>query len=149
MSFECCVFMDCFEDTEGVVSIHVDSFADINENIKQCKNMTVLERMSGKKQKKELVIHPCVTTEKGFWVFLERLLKNNPKIDIKVLVTEGLPKIFQNRCKIIKKEAETYQDNNNKINTRWKINKYIRSKANESYIMAFVTSEKYKFLLCK
>ena len=51
MSFECCVFMDCFEDTEGVVSIHVDSFADINENIKQCKNMTVLERMSGKKQK--------------------------------------------------------------------------------------------------
>ena len=139
MDFNCCIFTDYFETVEDVTYIHVDCFADINDKIKHCRTISVLERMTKNIQKKELIIHPCVTTEKGFWLYLERLLKDTKsmKINIKVLITEGLPKLFENRCKVIKKEiVEDVVDNN--ITTKWKINKYRDKKSNDSYIMAFV-----------
>jgi hypothetical protein len=137
MSYDLCVFMDSLKKEDNIEYVDVDCFANIDENIKQCMSVSVIERMSGKRVNKVLVIHPCVTLEKGFWVYLERLLKRT-KIHIKVLTTENVPSIFQSKCKFV---FDKKQDDNKEcihLSTRWRINRYRDKLANDSYIMAFV-----------
>lgn len=153
-NFNTCVFVDELKNkSEDIDYIHVDNIEEMTHKMKQCKRVSIIERMTKTFRDKELVIHPCVTTEKGFWTILERMLVNNT-IPVYVLITSDIPKPFVKRCKIIKKECEV--DDNidislKDITKKRMIDRYRESKMVESYVHAFIHQEyiNFKSLYCK
>lgn len=153
-NYSSCIFIDELNEEENIEYIHVENIDELNVKMMQCKRKSIIERMTRTFKNKELVIHACVTTEKGFWTILERILVSNI-IPVYVLITYDIPKPFMKRCKIIKREYEIDSKEIclKDITSKSMINRYRDIKMLESYIDAFIDKElldiNFKSLYCK
>lgn len=108
MDFGCCVFVDDLDREEGVEYVELDDIQYMFECVEQCRRVSVMERITNNIKDKRLLIHTCVSYEKGFFTWLERILsdKKKSKIDIIVLRTWDLPEIFEKRCRVVKRDRD-------------------------------------------
>lgn len=143
MDFTCCVFVDNFNREEDIEYVELDDIQYMFECVEQCRRISVMERITNNIKQKKLVIHTCVSYEKGFFTWLERILndKNKSKIYIIVLRTWDLPEIFGKKCKIIKKNIEKHNVEDNNIVKKRDIDKYRDKMLQLSYVKAFTNQE--------
>ena len=143
MDFTCCVFVDNFNREEDIEYVELDDIQYMFECVEQCRRISVMERITNNIKQKKLVIHTCVSYEKGFFTWLERILndKKKSKIYIIVLRTWDLPEIFGKKCKIIKKNIEKQNVEDNNIVKKRDIDKYRDKMLQLSYVKAFTNQE--------